>query len=309
MTKRYIENMAILGKMETVYGESSAPTGLANAMQLNNVAYEPLLGEDLDRELVLPYMGHQGIILDGNYVQMTAELEIAGSGTPGTPPAGSPLLRSCGLQEIILAATHVKYKPISRLFESATFFFNDDGVNHVMLGTRGTLTMSLTPRNIPRFSLTLTALFGEVSDIALPTVDLTDFITPVPVNDANTTVTLHGRTDACEGLTIDLGNSIEPRMLINSESIEQTGRRTTGNAIFEAVKISEKDWIQTMRSHAVGALHAQHGTVAGNIVEIDAPAAQIGRIKYGATNKIRNNTLPLMLKPVAGNDELVITFR
>lgn len=306
MAERYVDNLAILAKNEATYGVSAAPT---NAMVMSNVTYEPLLGNDLSRDLVKPYMGHQGIILDGNYVRLQGEIEVAGSGDPGTPPACSPLLRSCGLQEVITADTDVKYSPISKLFESSTLFFNDDGVNHIMLGSRGNMTWQLTPGQIPRFVFTMTALFGTVADTALPTVDLTKFIDPVPVNDANTSISLFGHAGACEGVTFDLGNSIEPRMLINSESIRQTGRQMTGSAVFEAVSLAEKNWIQIMRSHAKGALAAQHGTVAGNIVEFDADAVQIGRMTYGATQKIRNNTLPLMFTPVEGNDEFVMTFR
>jgi len=309
MTKRYVENLAILGKMETVYGTDATPDPTANAMMLVNASIEPFVGEDISRELTLAYMGHQGVILDGNRVRITGELEIAGSGTAGTPPAGAPLLRSCGLREVITANTKVTYTPISRQFESSTFYWNDDGVNHIGLGMRGTATWQLTPKQIPRFSFTLDGIAGTFTDQAIPTVNLSKFVSPLPVNLVNTFFSLHGDAGACEGVTFDLGNSIEPRMLINSESVEQTGRAMTGSAIMEAKLLAEKNWLAIAKSHALGALVARHGTQAGNIVEFNAPAVQIGRPTYGATNKIRNNTLPLMFRPVAGNDEFSITFK
>lgn len=309
MTKRYVNNLAILGKMETVYGTDAAPLPGANAMLFVNATIEPFIGEDISRELALPTMGHQGVILDGSRVRITGELEIAGSGVAGTPPAGAPVLRSCGLREVITANSKVTYTPVSRLFESSTFYFNDDGVNHVMIGARGTMTWQLTPKQIPRFSFTLDGIAGTFEDEATPVVDLSKFIPPVPVNLANTFFSLHGDAGACEGVTFDLGNTIEPRLLINSETIEQTGREMTGSAIMEAKLLAEKDWLSIARTHAVGELIARHGTEAGNIVEINAPAVQIGRPTYGETNKIRNNTLPLMFKPVAGNDEFSITFK
>ena len=309
MTRRYVDNLAVLAKMETVYGINSNPTPLLNAMQLVNATIEPFLGEDLDRELTLPFMGHQGVILDGNYCRITAEIEISGSGTPGTPPPCSPLLRSCGLRETVTPTTSVTYTPISRLFESSSMYFNDDGVNHVMIGSRGTLTWQLTPKRIPRFSLTMTGISGTISDIPVPVVDLDDFQTPVPINLANTALALHGYAGACEGITFDLGNQIEPRFLINSEGIEQTGRKMTGSAIFEAALLAEKNWLQIAKSHQTGTLLATHGTEAGNIVEISAPRVQIGRLTYGESQRIRNNTLPLMFRPVAGNDEFSLTFK
>lgn len=310
MAERYVANLAILAKIETAYGVSAAPTGAANAMVMSNVTYEPMLGNDLSRDLVKPYMGHQGIILDGNYCRLQGEIEIAGSGDPGEAPAFSALLRSCGLAEVITPDTDVKYSPVSKLFESTTIFFNDDGVNHIMLGCRGSFTGQLTPGQIPRFVFTMTGMMGTVADTALPTVDTTGFIDPVPVNMANTQISLFGFAGACEGLSFDLANAVEPRMLVNQESIRQTGRQSTGSAIFEAASLAEKNWIQIMKDHTKGELLAQHGQTAGNIFELEAPNAQVGRVTYGATQGIRNNTLPLMFIPTtAGNDELVMTFR
>jgi hypothetical protein len=309
MAERYVSNLAVLCKTETTYGTSSAPTGAANAMVMTNVAYEPLVGNDISRDLLKPYMGHQGVILDGNYCRLRGEVEITGSGDPGTAPPFSPMLRSCGLREVITADTDVKYSPISKLFESSTIFFNDDGVNHIMLGVRGKVTGQLTPGQIPRFVFEMIGLLGAFSDAALPAINDAAWIDPVPVNKANTTVSLHGFAGACEGLTFDLGNTVEPRMLINQESIRQTARAMTGSAIFEAASLAEKNWLQAVQQHAKGVLAAQHGTVAGNIVEFEGPKVQVGRLTYGATQNIRNNTLPLMLLPDAGNDEFVMTFR
>jgi hypothetical protein len=278
-------------------------------MVMSNVSYEPLAGNDITRDRLKPYMGHQGIILDGNYCRLRGEVEITGSGESGTPPPFSPLLRSCGLQEVITADTDVQYSPISKLFESSTIYFNDDGVQHIMLGVRGKVTGQLTPGQIPRFTFELLGLLGTFTDTALPTIDDSAWIDPVPVNKANTTVSLHGFAGACEGFTFDLGNTVEPRLLINQESIRQTARAMTGSIIFEAGSLSEKNWLQIAQQHTTGALAAAHGTVAGNIVEFTGTKLQVGRLTYGATQNIRNNTLPVIYQPDAGNDEVVMTFR
>lgn len=310
MAKRYWRNRALMVKPEVTYGVDVVPTGAANAMLATNVSLDPLLGEDLSRDLVLPFMGHQGIILDGNYARLSYEIEIAGSGVAGTAPAVGPCLRASGFQEIITANQKVEYKPVSKLFESTTHYFNIDGVNHVLVGTRGTMTFGLTPRQIPRFVFTMTGLIGTIADAALPIVDVTKFIAPVPVNKANTAFSLFGYAGACEGITFDLANQIEPRMLINSETVEQTDRQMTGSAIMEATHLADKNWFQIARAHTKGVLSAQQGTVAGNIVKFDAPAVQIGRPTYGETQRIMNNTLPLMFTPTtAGNDEILITFQ
>lgn len=310
MAKRYWQNRVVLAKVETVYGTDSAPTGAANAVQATNVELEPLLGDDVSRELVKPYFGNQGNFLTANYARLSYEVEIAGAGTVGTAPKYGPMLRGCGMAEVISAGVDVQYNPISTLQESLTHWFNGDGVKHVLLGARGTFTLDLTPKQIPRFKFTYTGLLGTISDAALPAgIDYSGYIKPVQVNKANTTFSLHGLANACEGFNLDLGNQIEPRFLIGSESIEHVDRQMSGNATLEAVSLATKDWFAIAQAHTTGVLAAQHGTVAGNIVSFGAPAVQIGRPTYGQTQKIINNQLPLILQPVAGNDEFSITVK
>ncbi|SOC46665.1 hypothetical protein SAMN05892877_12383 [Rhizobium subbaraonis] len=306
---RFFRNRAITVKTETVYGTDAAPTGAANAMQMTNVVFNPSVGEEVNRDLVVPYMGHQGVVLVGTYATLAGEVEIAGSGTAGDAPNYGPLLRCCGLAEVVTAGTDVVYTPVSSGQESVSVHFNADGVRHVLLGARGTMSMNLTPKQIPRFAFTLTGLLGTISDTALPTIDLSGFIKPVVVSKANTTFSLHGLAGACEGVTMDLGNQIEPRFLIGHESIQQVDRQMTGSAIMEAVALSAKNWFEIAHTHATGALAAVHGTAPGNIVEFAAPAVQIGRPTMGETQRILNNTLPLMFTTSAGNDEFTITVK
>jgi hypothetical protein len=307
---RFMRNLAVVAKTETVYGEDSVPTGAANAILMVNARIEPLVGEEVQRELSLPYMGHQGSMLVGNHVRLTGEVEIAGSGAAGTAPKVGPLLRACAMMEVIDVGVDVQYAPISKLQESAALYFFLDGVKHAMLGTRGNWTLSKTPKQIPRFNFTLTGLLGPITDTALPALTLTGWQKPLPVNNLNTTLSLHGLSGTCEGLTLDLGNQIEPRFLIGSESIQHVDRSTTGNVVLEAGLLAAKNWFSIAQAHTLGALAVQHGTVAGNIVQFDAPNVQIGRPTYGESQKIVNNSLPLMLIPsAAGNDELTITFK
>lgn len=307
---RFFRNRAILAKLETVYGTDAAPTGAANAMQMTNVVFDPSVGQEESRDLVLPYMGHQGVMLTGTHATLAGEVEIAGAGTAGDAPAYGPLLRACAMAEVIDAGVDVQYNPVSGGQEAVSIYFNADGVRHVLLGARGTFTLQLTPLRIPRFAFTFTGLLGTVTDTALPVVNLSAFIKPVQVNKANTVFSLHGLAGACEGVTMDIANQIEPRFLIGHESIQHVDRQMTGSAVMEAVALSAKNWFAISEAGTLGALAATHGLVAGNIVQFDAGGVQIGRPKYGETQRIINNTLPLIYTPTsAGNDEFLITVR
>lgn len=308
MTK-YARNKALLVKLEATYGTDIAPTGAANAIQASNFNFEPLLGTDVSRDLILPYMGHQGTILTGNYARIAFDVEVAGSGTAGTPPAYGPILRSCGLAETITAGSDVKYTPISVGFESASIYFINDGIKHVLLGARGTFKLDLQPSKIALYSFTLTGLLGTISDAANPAIDVTKFIKPVAVSTANTSYSLFGYAGACEAFSFDLAGDIQPRLLINDQSIEFTDRQMTGEATMAATALATVDWFGKALAHETGVLSASHGKTAGNIVTFDAGRVQLGRVTYGETNKILNNKLPLMLLPTSGNDEFTITVK
>lgn len=308
MTK-YARNKAILVKLETTYGTDAVPTGAANAMQVTNFRPEPLLGQDVSRDLILPHMGHQGVILTGNYGRVAFDVELAGSGTAGTAPAWGPLLRACGMAEAIEAGVEVVYNPISSGHEAASIYYLQDGIRHVLLGARGTFTLNIQPSQIPRISFTLTGLLGTITDQPMPAVDLSDFVKPVPVSKANTTFSLHGHAGACEAFSFDLAADIQPRLLINAESVRYTDRMMTGEATMEVVSLATINWFDRALNHTTGAMAAQHGTTAGNIIAFAAPKAQIGRPTYEENQKVLNNKLPLMLLPNAGNDEFTITVK
>jgi len=308
-TARFVRNMAALVKIETDYSTDAVPTGLANAMQFNNVTVNPMAGSEVSRDLLLPYMGHQGVMLTGTHGTLQGSVELAGAGGAGDVPAYGALLRACGMAEVITVDTDVAYNPISGGFEAATIYYNLGGVRHILLGCRGTYSLSLVPLQIPRITFNFTGLSGTITDTALPTVDLTAFIKPVPVNKANTTMSLFGWNAIAESISIDLTATIEPRFLIGEESIKLSDRMSTGTAVVQATSLATKNWFALSEAHTKGALALQHGLTAGNIVELAADAVQLGRVSQGETQKIANYSLPLMLTPVAGNDEFVLTIR
>ncbi|ORE85740.1 phage tail tube protein [Aurantimonas sp. 22II-16-19i] len=309
MATRKYRKLAALVKIETAYGVDATPTGAANAMLFSEVTFTPMEGQEVSRDLLLPYLGHQGVELTGLYARLQGSVEIAGSDDPGTAPAYGPLLRACGMAETVTTDTSVSYDPVSAGEEAASTYFNADGVNHVLLGVRGTFTTTQTPNQIPRFRFDLMGLLGTITDTALPTVDHTAFVRPVVVNKANTVMSLHGWTAITESISLDYGNQVEARFLIGAESMEITDRRATGTAVVEAKSLATKDWFAIAKARTRGALSVVHGTAAGNIVEFTAPQVEIGRPTQGQTQGILNYSLPLMLCHDTGDDELSIIVR
>lgn len=308
MPKRYWNKLAILHKIEATYAVSAAPVA-GDALIGKNVSYTPLEAEEVERDLMLPYFGHQGIILTGEYGRLEFEIEMSGAGAAGDVPKYGSMLRIAGLAETVTAGVQVEYEIIETGLESGTLYFMMGGVRHVLLGGRANVTFQITPKNIPVFRFSYMGLLGTITDAALPAVSRAGWTDPLVVSKANTVLTLHGWTAVAESLSIDLGNTVTPRFLIGDEGMEITGRKTTGTAVVEARLMAEIDWFARARARTRGALSLVHGTQAGNIVEITGPAVEIGKPAQGQTDGIANYSLPLVFCPTAGLDELKITVK
>jgi hypothetical protein len=309
MDKRFWRKLAILHKLEATYATDAAPAA-ADALVAMNVTFTPLEADEVTRDLMLPYLGSQGVILAGIYARLEFDIEIAGSGTAGTAPAYGSILRAAGLAETVEEDVSVEYSIVETAVESGSIYFVSDKVQHVMLGCQANVSLTFTPKGIPRFRFTVLGLLGTITDIvAMPAVSMVGWETPLTVSKANTTMSLHGWASVAESLTVDLGNTLTPRFLIGEEEILISNRQSTGTAVVVAGSLATVNWFDRAIERTRGGLALTHGTQAGNIVEIAAPAVEVGRPTQGQTDGVSNYTLPLMLCPVTGLDELVITVR
>lgn len=305
---RLFRKLAILAKIETVYGTNSVPAAI-NAIIGKNVSFTPIEAEEVSRDLLLPYLGNQGVILTGKHARLEFDVELAGTGAAGTAPKYGVLLRACGFAETLDAGVSATYSIVEDTVESDTLFFEVDGVRHIMLGARGNMSMNIAPKAIPSFRFSVTGLLGTITDQALTAVTMAGWTTPVEASSANTTLSLHGWSSVAESLSVDLGNTVTPRFLIGSESVIISDRKTTGQAVVEATSLATIDWFARALDRTRGVLALVHGTAAGNIVEVNGPAMEVGKPTQGQTDGILNYTLPLSFCPVAGRDELSIVVK
>ena len=268
----------------------------------------PLNAEIASRDLVRPYMGNSEQLIASKHVQLDFEVEMAGSGTAGTAPAYAPLLKACGFAETD-GASDVVYTPKSTGFDSVTVYFNVDGVLHKITGARGNLEITVNARAIPFMKFTFTGIYNAPSDAAVPSVDYSAFQTPLAANTSNTTdFQFYSFPGVLESLSLNIGNAINYRSLIGSESVIMTDRQVTGTAVFEAPTIATKDFFAAALASTLGNLSITHGTVAGNKFKIDSTRIDIANPTYTDKNGIHMLSVPFVAVPSsAGNDEISLT--
>lgn len=203
------------------------------------------------------------------------------------------------------------YRPVSALIESAAFYCNVDGIRHLMLGARGTVSMKANAQGIPVFSFMFTGLYTTPTDVTIPAVTLTQFAAPLAINATNTTnINISGYLGAVlSDFSFDLANTVVFRSLPGAaENVIITDRKPTGSITIEATTVAAKDWWTTMKSVTLGVFSVTHGTVAGNKVKFDAASQQLSLPTYADKDGVTMLTLKQDFIPALGNDELVLCF-
>ncbi len=197
---------------------------------------------------------------------------------------------------------------------SVSIYFNVDGIQHVLLGARGTVSFDLTPKQIPKMKWKFTGLLAAVavsdSPQATPATNFTGWQIPVTVSTANTTdISILGYNSAViEKLSFDIANTVAYRQTLGSETVLITDRKPAGSISLEAGTLATKDWWTPVKASTTGAFSIKHGQTAGNIVGFTAPQMQLTDPKYSDSNGVQMLDMGIIFQPygTGGNDELRI---
>lgn len=306
------KSKTLLAKIETAYGTDSVPTAAADAVLAKKVQISPMEGEDVDRDLEMPWFGASEMIPVGLHSKISFEVDLVGSGTAGTAPFFGPLLRGCGLAQVIAAGVSVTYNPITDGIESLSIYLNIDGTRYVMLGAQGTCVYALGAKALPVLRFTFWGLFQVATDTPQvnPTLAAQIARKPQPGSTANTpTFTVNAVSLALRSFELDLGVKVEPRMLIRRESIMVTDREERIKATVEAVALATLNPYQLALAATQLPVVLAHGSGAGNVATLNAPACQLMR-QAGLEQSQNVVEWPLSLVPIpqAGNDQFTLAF-
>ena len=312
MAKLY-RKRTVLVKSEATYGTESSPVG-SDAVQVRNLEVTPVESDVLSRDLIRPYLGASPQLIANTRVQVTFEVEYAGSGTLGTAPRYGSLLKSCGFSETVVASTSVTYAPVSTSFSSVTIYYSTDGVRHKVTGARGTYSLNLTANQIPVINFTMTGHYVAPTDTADPTPTFTAQATPKIFNDTNTTAfTLFSETDLpLQSCQLDIGNEVVYRELVNSDKeVTIVNRSGSGSLVIEMPTLASHDFFADAVAATTGNLSIVHGTTAGNIITLAsaANAISLGAPSYSEDSGVVMLNLPYTLVPsTSGNDEFTLAY-
>lgn len=297
-------------KIESTYSTDPTPAG-SDAVLVRSIDITPLDSDVVERELIRPYLGNFEQLLGNQHVEITFEVELAGSGSAGTAPAWGPIMRACGLGETIVASTSVTYAPVSTGFESCTIYFDNDGILHKITGCRGSFSINAEVNAIPVISFTMMGIYNAPTDTALPTATYSNQAAPLLFRTGNTSsFSIFGYSGILQSFNLDIANENIYRELIGgSKEVLITDRKPAGEVVVEAVSLSTHDFFTDATGTSTGGLSFTHGSTAGNIVAFSSPQTDLGAPTYTDQDGIQMISLPYTSTPTtAGNDELSLTL-
>ena len=302
---------SILAKAESSYGSDPTPTGSANYVQVIDLNIEPIVSDEVSRDLIRPYMGNYEVIPANTRVNVTFDVEMAGSGSAGTAPKYGAILKACGLSETVVSSTSVTYAPVTTPSDSVTLFVNYDGIRHKVTGARGTFSLNCEVNNIPRISFSLTGIFNAPTDTALPTVTVSNQASPLIFKNGSTSnFAIFGFAAALQSWNLDFNNEVIYRELVGgTKEVLITDRRPSGTAVIESVALSAHNFFTDYTGTSTGTNTWLHGTVAGNKVTVSCPQTDLGQPTYSESDGITMLNLPFMATPTASaNNEFSLVY-
>lgn len=297
-------------KKESTYGTDSTPVG-TDALLVRNLEITPVEADVVSRDLIRNYLGNSPQLLANTRVSITFQVEMAGSGTAGTAPRYGSILQACGLSETIVASTSVTYAPVSSAFSSATIYFNNDGIRHIMTGCRGTFTLNAEVGQIPTIAFTMIGIYNAPTDTALPTTTYSAQASPLIFKQGNTSGFQFFSYAGClQSVSLDIANETVYRELVGcTKEVQITNRAPNGTVMIEAVSLATKDFFGIAQTETTGNLTFLHGTTAGNRVTLLSGQCDISKPTYEDQDGIQMLNIPYVALPTtAGNDELSLAF-
>lgn len=301
---RFNSLLRACGMSETITAAAVTGSAVAGAANTITLAAAASAVDDVYNGMVINITsgtgsGHSGLIVD--YVGSTKVATVQPITTTFVPAASSGYS----------IAANVGYKPVSSNFESASIYFNNDGVLHRVTGARGTFSLNCEVGQIPTIDFTMTGLYNAPTDTVAPAVTYSNQATPQIFKAGNTSAFSIMDFSAClMSCSFDIANEIVYRELVGcTRSVTITNRAPAGEAMIEAPTIAQKDFFAIANNDSNGRLSVLHGTNAGSRVGVLAGKIDIANPTYSDSDGIQMLNLPYVAIPTdAGNDEINLVF-
>lgn len=306
---RFWKNKALLLKSEVTVGTDSVPTGAANWIEARNVSITPMDAETEARNIEQPWLGRGGTIQVAQYVKVGFEVALTGSGAAGTAPKFAPALLACAMAETLVASTSAAYNLVSAAMGAVSIYLNIDGTVHKLVGSRGTWTVRINAKKIPVLAFEFESAYIAPAAQAMPAVTKTGWQIEEAVNGVNSTaIAINGVNLAFSAFEVAVGNQIARLDLPGPQTeCAITDRAPTSSVTVLAPALATFDPFALAKAGTNVTVSTTHGSAAGKKAKVDLKAVLTG-VEYDQIEGMAAYRIAMEPTPVAGNDEIALTF-
>ena len=154
--------------------------------------------------------------------------------TANKPPTGASYATYWEVEANRPAA--VLYQPRDTGFESVTIHYYEGTNRQVILGCRGSAEIMMERGQIPKINFSFTGFYATPSVQTAITGNISDYVVPYPMTDANTPDFTLGTLSSLKlsSLSVNMNNQVVYRDLVNSKTVEITDRKASFNMSVEA---------------------------------------------------------------------------
>lgn len=284
MGRKYRKKLMTAAVNTGPYGTDAVQAGTPIAIQTRDLGVDPIVGDDVERELDNGKLGNSPVQLVGTHTTTSCGIEVAGSGNATTVPEWAILMNAAGYNESV-EADHVLFSRASEGQEKdATIYDYIDGAYHILRGCRATFTTRIAVNEPAMFNFDVTGLFGGVAGSSIPAATFNGFQKPVKVGKTHTTLQIGGTEYKMLEFELSENNEIEYDENTVDEQVYLNDYKPEGRLVIEAPDIGSFDPFSIALSEVLVTLSLVHGTVGGNIVTISANEIQLLRPQYGDRN-------------------------
>jgi len=309
----------LAAKIEIEEGADEILAG-ADALLVANPSFKPNTPPN-ERDNTSSTMSQVAAVMGLRSATIEFDIELKGSGTPGTPPEYGKLLQMCGFSEDIEASpASVTYLPTSTYggspvsLPSGTLALYMDGVVKKIWGARGDVSLKLQTGKFGVLHFVFTGADFSVGDAELLSAGVSYQMTKPPVfMNANFMIDDSPPYPAILSvLDLKMGNVVTLRDSANAESgylsAIITGRKPSMSFDPEMVIVQTYDFYGKLRSNHEGSLSTVLGATSGNIITITAPKVQYVGINPADRGGINTLGIDCRLNKDSGDDELSIAL-
>lgn len=304
----------ILAKAESQYGVDPTPTGADDAILTTLPTFE-VVGRSIERTVVKSSFGKIGVINVGEGLKITFGVEVAGSGTPTTPPRIAPLLKALSFTQTI-DADSVDYAPNSDLdTASCTIYFYYAGKLHKMLGcVAESMKLDAKANEYCMLEFSLTGIYAgdHATETAMATAT---YLQQTPPVFRSASLAFGGYAALCSAVAVEVTNTLGKSIDVNQANpitrYRVTEREVKGSLDPEVVALSSFNPWTLWAGSTAGALGFTIGSAAGNRLVVSMPNAMpTDPPKYTERETIPTYTYPFVATTTlsVANNELALSF-